>query len=83
VDVILSGPVSILSGLRPEDLRVVVDMTGRGLGIYQEALSQPLLPDRVNLESMLPETVEIEISLAPTPTPTSTPSPNPTATPAP
>ena len=95
VDVILSGPVPILNNLGQTDVRVVVDLTGYDVGIYQFTPLVNILPDRVQKVSVLPATVEITITVAPTPintgtsgaspipskTPTPTPSPTPSRTP--
>lgn len=80
VDVILSGPVPILDTMEPEDVRVIVNVADLGLGIYQLELRVDVIPDRINVESIIPSTVEVEIIIAPTPTPTSIPLPAPTAT---
>lgn len=73
VDVILSGPVPVLNTLGSGDVRVVVDLSGYGAGIYQLIPQVDILPEQVQKVSMLPATVEITITVAPTPTPTATP----------
>jgi YbbR domain-containing protein len=85
VDVILTGPVPILGELQPDDIRVKVDLTGYEVGIYQIIPVVDFLPERVNIESILPPTVEVTIFPAFTPTPSLTPlvSPTPTLTPTP
>jgi YbbR domain-containing protein len=80
VDVILSGPVPILDTLTPEDVRVVVDVTDMELGTYQLEPQVDVIPDRIEVETILPTSVAVEIIIAPTPTPTSTAAPAPTAT---
>lgn len=80
VDVILSGPVPILDTLTPEDVRVVVDVTDMELGTYQLEPQVDVIPDRIEVETVLPTSVAVEIIIAPTPTPTSTAAPAPTAT---
>jgi YbbR domain-containing protein len=80
IDVILSGPVPILDTLSPDDVRVVVDVSDLDLGIYQLEPQVDIIPDRVEVETLLPSTVSVEIIIAPTPTPTSPPAPAPTAT---
>ncbi len=79
VNVILSGPVPILNTLGPTDVRVVVDLTGFEVGTYQFTPQVNILPDRVQLSSILPAMVEVTITIAPTPTQTLTP--NGTTTP--
>ena len=80
VDVILSGPVPILDTLTPDDVRVVVDVSDLDVGIYQLEPQVDVIPDRVEVEALLPSTVAVEIIIAPTPTPTSPPAPALTAT---
>lgn len=80
VDVILSGPVPILDTLTPEDVRVVVDVTDLELGTYQLEQQVDIIPDRVEVETIIPTTVAIEIIIAATPTPTSTAAPAAAAT---
>jgi YbbR domain-containing protein len=68
VDVILSGPVPVLDALKPGDIRVVVDISGRPYDTYQLVPSVSHLPNRLQIESILPSSVEVTIMLAPTPT---------------
>jgi YbbR domain-containing protein len=68
VDVILSGPVPDLDALRPGDIRVVVDISGRSYDTYQLVATVSHLPNRLQIESILPSSVEVTITLAPTPT---------------
>ena len=70
VDVILSGPVPVLNGLQPTDVRVKVDMTGLAEGVYQLIPQVEILPEGISVVSILPATVEVIVSLAPTPTTT-------------
>ena len=81
VDVLLSGPVPVLNGLKPSDIRVKVDLTSYGVGVHQIMPVVDFLPAGVRKESILPATLEVTISLAPTQTPTITPSPSVTITP--
>jgi YbbR domain-containing protein len=83
VDVIISGPVPVLDSLKPADIRIVVDLSGLDVGIYQISPEVDFLPPQVEIESILPTTLEVVISLAPTPTTTPTPSPFITPTPPP
>ncbi len=83
VDVILLGPVPILDSLDSSDIRVVVDVTELDLGIYQLTPTVDILPDRINVETILPSTVQVEIIIAPTPTPTRLPDSTPIPTPEP
>lgn len=74
-NVILSGPMPVLANLKPTDIRVVVDLSGKGPGSYQLAPSVAFLPSRVAADSILPATVQVVIVQMPTPTPTGTPGP--------
>jgi YbbR domain-containing protein len=75
VDVIVTGPLPILDTLRPSSFRAVVDVSGLGIGNYQLQPVVDLVPDQVQIQSILPETVDVSISLFPTPTPTRTVAP--------
>ena len=82
VDVFLSGPLSLLEQLSPGTLQVVIDLTDRGLGTYQLAPEVIFDGDEINVDAILPNTVEVTIieangGLTPTPTPTVTPTPEP------
>jgi YbbR domain-containing protein len=83
VDVILLGPVPILDTLDSSDLRVIVDLTELDLGIHLVIPIIDILPDRIDVETILPSTVEVEIIIAPTPTPTRIPGLTPVPTPEP
>ena len=81
IDVIVNGPIPDLENLAPVDVRVVVDLSGLQPGTYALTPTVEILPDRVSLQSISPETVEITITELPTPT--VTPTPEVTATPQP
>jgi YbbR domain-containing protein len=85
VDVLLLGPLPELVQLRPEDVRVVLNLTGLEPGIHQVTPQVILLSDKLRAENVLPEQIEVTISLGVTPsrTPTPTVTPTPTATPRP
>jgi len=70
VVVILSGPLPILENLKPENLRVFVDMTDQRLGTYQRTPKVELRISGVIVESILPESLEVIVSIAPKTTPT-------------
>lgn len=72
VDIILSGPLPTLEALRPEAVRVFVDLLDLQPGIHQ-IKPQVIAPERLKVESIVPEAVEVNISRLPTPTPTPTP----------
>jgi len=75
VDVILSGPAPLLDSLLLQDIRVIVDVTDLGQGVYQLTPRVEILVADVVVESALPNTVEVTIVPASesTPTPTATP----------
>ena len=73
VDVIISGPLTVLDALTSQDVSVSVDVTGLGVGTYQlEAKGEPLI-ENITIESILPGAVEVVISVPSTPTPTAFP----------
>lgn len=75
VDVILSGPAPLLDTLLLQDIRVIVDVTDLGEGVYQLTPRVEILVADVVVESVLPNTVEVTIVPAAegTPAPTATP----------
>jgi YbbR domain-containing protein len=83
VDVIVAGPLFVLDQLSEEDFKVIVDLTGLPLGIYQRSPTVESYPEQVRVQTTLPETIEVTIETAPTltPSPTNlTPAVTPTAT---
>ncbi len=92
VEVILSGPLPILLGLQPLDIRVVIDLAGLEPGTYTLTPRIEIIPIGLTVDSILPSAIDVTLILAPTPTPTPpgtpgtpspTPSPTPTSTPTP
>ena len=75
VEVIIYGPIPTLETLTDLDVRVVIDLTGLELGVYQLSPDVIILPDRIRLQVISPETVEITIVEADTLTPTPSPTP--------
>lgn len=75
VDLIVSGPVPILSNLKPGDIRVKIDLSGFEEGLHQVIPIVDFLPAGVQKVSILPTTIEVQIRAAPTPTITVTPTP--------
>jgi YbbR domain-containing protein len=73
VDVILSGPLSILDMLTREDVKITVDLTGLTAGTHQIIPKVEVLIGDVIVESILPNTIEVVIT--PIGTPTATPKP--------
>lgn len=71
VSVILTGPLPTLEQLLPEEVRVVLDLTGLAAGTYPITPQVIDLPDDVVIETVLPDVIEVTIRT--TPPPTSTP----------
>lgn len=71
VSVILTGPLPVLEGLAPEDVRVIVDLLGLAVGTHQVTPQVVIMPGGVVARTVLPSTIEVVISTTPrTPTPT-------------
>lgn len=68
VELFLSGPLPVLDTLQPDDVRVVLDVLGLGLGTHQITPQVVILPEKVTYQSLNPATVEVVIGRA-TPTP--------------
>lgn len=69
VNVILSGPVLVLDILRPEDVRVYLDASDLLPGTYQLRPTVDVLLERLFVETLLPETLEVIVAIGSTPTP--------------
>jgi len=83
VDLLLVGPLPILNNLNPASIRISVNVSNLEHGIYQLAPVVDLLPNQIEVASILPEVVEVVIGPAPTPTTTSPASRAPGVTPTP
>jgi YbbR domain-containing protein len=71
VDVIISGPLPLLNTLTHQDVLITVDATGLSEGTHQLTPNVQILISNLQVESILPGTVEV--TLAPNPNPTPTP----------
>ncbi len=71
VDVIVSGPLTLLSSLGPGDIYVFLDVNGRPPGNYV-VRPEVAKPNDIHLEGVLPETVEVVITSTLTDTMTGT-----------
>ncbi len=71
VTVILSGPISKLNKLRPEEVQVMLDLSGLQPGVYN-LHPLPIPPSGVKVDSVIPRVVEVTIRPKPTPTVTGT-----------
>jgi YbbR domain-containing protein len=61
VEVILYGPIPVLDSLTETDVRVVVDVEDLEEGSHQLTPEVVVLPERVEVESVSPNTIEVEI----------------------
>jgi YbbR domain-containing protein len=82
IDVILTGPLPKLQSLKPDDVRVTLDLANLNVGTYQ-IKPRIVVPQGVVAESMLP--AMIQVTIGPTGTlnvvsPIATPSVTPTRT---
>lgn len=73
VDVIISGPLPVLDVLTPQDITVIVDVTGLNAGVHQIVPKPQVLVENVVVESILPGTMEVILMVPPTPTRTPVP----------
>ena len=69
VSVFLQGPQPTLEELQPEDVIVVLDLLGYGIGTHQIEAEVVVLLEDVEVQAVLPETIEVTITIQPTPTP--------------
>jgi len=67
VDVILEGPDVVMSELQPEDIRILLNLAGYGLGVHRV---EPvvLAPDGVVVVNIIPETIEVLLEAPRSPT---------------
>jgi hypothetical protein len=72
VEVILSGPRPRLSALLPDDVPVILDLSGLRLGQVEQLAPVVLQPEGITVDSVIPSIVQVEIvrkSTNPTPKP--------------
>jgi YbbR domain-containing protein len=62
VDLILSGSLPVLDSLKPEDVRIYVDLTNLGEGIHLVEVEGEILPSGVRIDSLTPASVEVAIT---------------------
>ncbi|MBI9044544.1 MAG: hypothetical protein JEZ06_08665 [Anaerolineaceae bacterium] len=71
VDVILSGPLNVLESLRANDIHVVVNLEGDGIGTFNRLPLVDLEGSDLIVEAILPASIEIIVEeRLPTPSPT-------------
>lgn len=67
--ILISGPLPILDGIKPEDIRVILDLTDYEVGTYQLEPVVELPSEEITVDSIQPGLIDIEVIIAPTPTP--------------
>jgi len=87
VDVLLAGPLPVLSTMEEKDVRALLDLTDLEIGVHQVIPRVDIIPDNVRTLSVSPPSVEVKILVQtdtppkPSTTPTGAESPAPSATP--
>ena len=69
ITLLISGPLPILDGIKPEDIRVYLDLTDYVVGTYQLEPVVELPSEEITVDSIQPGLIDIEVIIAPTPTP--------------
>ena len=72
VEVILSGPVTTLQNLTPNDIQVVLDAAGLAPGTHSIKPRVPTLPTTLRVQSIVPDAIQVVIVDPATLTPTLT-----------
>lgn len=62
VDIFLSGPLPLLDELDQTNIFVLIDLSERGPGTYQLAPEVLLENDQINVDAILPNSIEVTIS---------------------
>lgn len=75
VSLILKGPISILDSLQAGEVRVVVDLFGLEVGVHQLEPQVIVAPTELQVQTVLPDSIEVTISDEPPSTPTAAPTP--------
>ncbi|HSB91252.1 MAG TPA: CdaR family protein [Anaerolineales bacterium] len=73
ISVILTGSLPVLEQLRPEDVRIILDLQGLQPGVHQVAPESIVLPSAVRVQTIIPDLIEVTISRTPFGTPTPIP----------
>jgi YbbR domain-containing protein len=68
VEVILSGPQPRLSVLLPEDVRVILDLSGWRLGDQDQLEPVVVPPEGITVDSIIPSVIQVRIVREPAPT---------------
>ena len=69
ITILISGPLPILDGIKPGDIRVFLDLTDYEVGTYQLEPVVELPSEEITVDSIQPGLIDIEVIIAPTPTP--------------
>jgi len=69
ITLLISGPLPILDGIKPGDIRVFLDLTDYEVGTYQLEPVVELPSEEITVDSIQPGLIDIEVIIAPTPTP--------------
>ncbi len=85
VDVLLAGPVKVLSDTKENNVRVIIDLTDMAEGVYQVIPRLDILPEGVRTLSISPPSFEVKIASgqaadSKTPSTTTVPTSSPTST---
>jgi YbbR domain-containing protein len=67
VSVVISGPLSVLQGLNPGDVRLFVRVTGLQAGVHLLEPQAEILPEDVQVLSITPSSIEVVIARSQTP----------------
>jgi YbbR domain-containing protein len=83
IEVFLTGPLTVLESLTPDDVIVSISLAGLDLGTHLADVQAEVLTDGVVIESINPDTIEVIITEAvtetdPTGSAENTPTPSPT-----
>lgn len=81
VDVVISGPLPLLDSLAEDDVRVILDLSSVTDGTYQFAPQVVISIDELQVETILPSSIEVEVAIRPPQTATPVRTPGPTVTP--
>ena len=83
VDLLIIGPLPILNNLKPGGIRISINLKDLEIGIHKVKPIVDLLPNQVQVASILPDIVEVTITRAAFTQPTVTPFQLVTITPTP
>lgn len=68
IEIIVAGPDALLSRLTPDDVQIYVNLFGYPLGLHR-VQPQVVVPEGLEIVSIIPELIEVRIDLPATPTP--------------